>query len=160
MQKGIDKPKNTSTVMKVRTHMLEDPIRRIKADLEDLAKHEERLDVAWKAYEKLNIDSSQAEYKSLKLATKYALQAFTELLRVQVQMIGKISPKIANDIEADLNKWQKKAAKEIEEHGLDQTDEPYVAIADIRNRVQLVRRVIQDTIETFEENLRGYEPSL
>jgi len=141
--------------------MLEDPIKRIKADLENLTKHEEKLDVAWKAYEKLNVGSSQAEeFKSLKLATKYALQAFTELLRMQIQMIGKISPKIANDIEADLNKWQKKAAKEIEDHGLDETNEPYAAIADIRSRVQLVRRVIQDTIETFEESMRGYEPSL
>lgn len=139
--------------------MLEEPIGRIKADLEVLSKHEERLDIAWKAYEKLNVDSSQSENKSLKLATKYALQAFTELLRVQIQMIGKISPKIANDIESDLNKWQKKAAKEIEEHGLE-SDEPYAAIADIRNRVQLVRRAMQDTIETFEESLKGYEPSL
>ncbi|MFQ5941034.1 MAG: hypothetical protein ACE5KA_04975 [Nitrososphaerales archaeon] len=71
--------------------MLEDPMKRIKADLENLAKHEEKTDLAWKAYEKLNIDSSRTEeYKSLKLATKYALQAFTELLRVQIQMIGKI----------------------------------------------------------------------
>ncbi len=141
--------------------MLEDPIKRIKDDLENLTKHEEKLDVAWKAYEKLNVDSSQAEeFKSLKLATKYVLQAFTELLRVQIQMIGKISPKIANDIEADLNKWQKKATKEIEDRGLDETNEPYAAIADIRSRVQLVRRVIQDTIETFEESMRGYEPSL
>lgn len=141
--------------------MLEDPMKRIKADLENLAKHEEKTDLAWKAYEKLNIDSSRTEeYKSLKLATKYALQAFTELLRVQIQMIGKISPKIANDMESDLNKWQKKAAKEIEEHLLDEADEPYSAITGIRNKVKLVRRVIQDTIETFEEDLRGYEPSL
>ncbi|MGH9910092.1 MAG: hypothetical protein ACRD32_05585, partial [Nitrososphaerales archaeon] len=66
----------------------------------------------------------------------------------------------ANDIEADLNKWQKKATKEIEEKGLDEGDDTYASIADIRNKVRLVRRVIQDTIETFEESLRGYEPSL
>ncbi|MFQ5941035.1 MAG: hypothetical protein ACE5KA_04980 [Nitrososphaerales archaeon] len=63
-------------------------------------------------------------------------------------------------MESDLNKWQKKAAKEIEEHLLDEADEPYSAITGIRNKVKLVRRVIQDTIETFEEDLRGYEPSL
>ena len=67
---------------------------------------------------------------------------------------------IANDIETDLNKWQKKATKEIEERGLDEMDESNIGIVDIRNRVQLVRRIIQDTVETFEENLRGYEPSL
>lgn len=141
--------------------MLEEPVRRIKADLEDLAKHEEKLDVVWKAYEILNKDPLQTEdYKPLKLAAKHALQAFTELLRVEIQMIAKISPKIANDIEADLNKWQKKATKEIEEKGLDEGDDTYASIADIRNKVRLVRRVIQDTIETFEESLRGYEPSL
>ncbi|MEE8133134.1 MAG: hypothetical protein V3T40_06130 [Nitrososphaerales archaeon] len=141
--------------------MLEDPIKRMKNDLEELVKHEERLDVAWKAYEKLNVDSLQVEeYKSLKLATKYTLQAFTELLRVQIQMIGKISPKIANDIETDLNKWQKKAAKEIEGGVLHEAAEPYTAIADIRNKVLLVHRVVQDTVETFEEHLRGYEPNL
>ena len=141
--------------------MLEEPVRRIKADLEDLAKHEEKLDVVWKAYETLNKDPLQTEEsKSLKLAAKHALQAFTELLRVEIQMIAKISPKIANDIEADLNKWQKKATKEIEEKGPDEGDDTYASIADIRNKVRLVRRVIQDTIETFEESLRGYEPSL
>lgn len=141
--------------------MLEDPIKRIKSDLEDLAKHEERLGVAWKAYEALNIDSSKAEeYKSLKLAAKHSLQAFTELLRVQIQMIGKISPKTANDLESDLNKWLKKATKEIEDGRLYETEEPYAVIADIRDRVQLVRKVIQDTIETFEENSRGYEPPM
>ena len=138
--------------------MLEDPIKKIKVDLENLAKHEERLDVAWKTYEKLNIDSSKVEeYKSLKLATKYSLQAFTELLRMQIHMIGRISPRIANDIESELNKWQKKAIKEVEERGLDEADEPYAAISDLRNKVQLVKRVVQDTIETFENNLRGYE---
>ncbi len=140
--------------------MLEDPIKKIKVDLENLAKHEERLDVAWKTYEKLNVDSSKVEeYKSLKLATKYSLQAFTELLRMQIHMIGRISPRIANDIESDLNKWQKKAIKEVEERGLDEADEPYAAISDLRNKVQLVQRVVQDTIETFENNLRGYEPN-
>ncbi|MEM2760223.1 MAG: hypothetical protein QXU32_11300 [Nitrososphaerales archaeon] len=139
--------------------MLEDPIKRIKSDLEELAKHEEKLDMAWKAYETLNADvPSTEEYKSLKLATKHALQAFTELLRVEVQMIGKISPKIANDIEADLNKWQKKAAKEIEERGSDDTDDTFTSIAEIRNRVRLVRRVIQDTIDTFEESLSHEHP--
>jgi hypothetical protein len=138
--------------------MLEDPIKRIRADLEDLSRQEERLDVAWKAYERLNSDASQGEHKSLKLAAKYSLQAFTELLRLQIQMIGKISPKIANDVEGDLNKWHKKASKEIEEHGLDEGEEPYATIADIRGKVQLVRRVIQDTIETFEESLRAQEP--
>ncbi|NMJ87081.1 MAG: hypothetical protein EX285_04495 [Thaumarchaeota archaeon] len=141
--------------------MLEDPIKKIKSDYEQLAKHEEGLDMVWKTYEKLNTDSlGVEENKSLKLASKYTLQAFTELLRVQIQMIGKISPKIANDIETDLNKWQKKATKEIEERGLDEMDESNIGIVDIRNRVQLVRRIIQDTVETFEENLRGYEPSL
>ncbi|MBE44026.1 MAG: hypothetical protein CMO16_02440 [Thaumarchaeota archaeon] len=141
--------------------MLEDPIKKIKSDYERLAKHEEGLDMVWKTYEKLNADSlGVEENKSQKLASKYTLQAFTELLRVQIQMIGKISPKIANDIETDLNKWQKKATKEIEERGLDEMDESNIGIVDIRNRVQLVRRIIQDTVETFEENLRGYEPSL
>ena len=138
--------------------MLEDPIKKIKVDLENLAKHEERLAVAWKTYEKLNVDSSKVEeYKSLKLATKYSLQAFTELLRMQIHMIGRISPRIANDIESDLNKWQKKAIKEVEERGLDEADEPYTTISDLRNKVQLVQRVVQDTIETFENNLIGYE---
>jgi|GEM_PF-2623869 gas vesicle protein len=141
--------------------MLEEPIKRIKADLEDLTRHEERLEVAWKAYETLHVNPSHGEeYKSLKLAAKHALQAFTELLRVEIQMIGKISPKIANDIESDLNKWQKKASKEIEEGVMDETSDVYASISEIRNKVRLVRKVIQDTVDTFEESVRGYEPTL
>ena len=130
--------------------------KKVRDDLALLAEHEQKLEVAWKAYEVLNENSPAIEeHKSLKLAAKHSLQACTELLRVEIQMIGKISPKIANELEADLNKWQKKAVKEIEEKGsYEENDSP--RIVDIRNRVQLVRRIINDTIDSLEEFAKGY----
>jgi hypothetical protein len=135
-----------------------DWLKRVRDDLALLAAHEQKLEAAWKAYEALNEDSSATEeYKSVKLAAKHALQACTELLRVEIQMIGKISPKIANELEVDLNKWQKKAVKEIEEKGLhDENDS--AGIEDIRNKVKLVQRVILDTIDSLEEFAKGYRP--
>jgi len=70
-------------------------------------------------------------------------------------MIGKVSPKIANELEADLNKWQKKAVKEIDEKGSYEEDNS-AGIVDIRNRVRLVQRVIRDTVDTLEGFARGY----
>lgn len=125
--------------------------KKVREDLALLADHEQKLELVWKAYEALNKNSSSIEEnKSLKLAAKHALQACIELLRLEIQMIGKISPKIANELEADLNKWQRKAVKEIEEKGsYEEDDSP--RIVDIRNRVQLVRRIINDTIDSLEE---------
>jgi hypothetical protein len=131
-----------------------DWLKMVRDDLSLLAAHEQKLEVAWKAYEALNESSPVEESKSLKLAAKHALQACTELLRVEIQMIGKISPKIANELEADLNKWQRRAAKEIEEKGYE--DEDSSGISDIRYRVQLVRRIMQDTIDSLEEFAKGF----
>jgi hypothetical protein len=133
-----------------------DWLKKVRDDLALLAEHDHRLEVAWKAYEALNENSSTTEeYKSLKLAAKHALQACTELLRVEIQMIGKISPKIANDLEADLNKWQKKAVKEIEDKGSFEENDS-AGVLDIRNRVQLVQKVIRDTVDSLEGFARGY----
>jgi len=135
-----------------------DWLKKVRDDLSLLAEHEQKLETAWKAYEVLSENPpSIEEYKSLKLAAKHALQACTELLRAEIQMIGKISPKIANELEADLNKWQKKAAKEIEEKGSYEENDS-ARIEDIRNRVQLVQRVIRDTIDSLEEFAKGYSP--
>jgi len=133
-----------------------DWLKKVRDDLVLLAEHEHKLEVAWKAYEALNENSpATEEYKSVKLAAKHALQACTELLRVEIQMIGKISPKIANELEADLNKWQKKAVKEIEEKGSYEENDS-ARIVDIRNKVQLVQRVIRDTVDSLEGFARGY----
>lgn len=133
-----------------------DWLKKVRDDLALLAEHEHKLEVAWKAYEALNENSSAIEeYKSVKLAAKHALQACIELLRVEIQMIGKISPKIANELEADLNKWQKKAVKEIEEKGSYEENDS-ARIVDIRNRVQLVQRVIRDTVDSLEGFAKGY----
>ncbi len=127
-----------------------DWLKKIRDDLALLNEHEQKLEVAWKAYEALNENSPVEESKSLKLAAKYALQACTELLRAEIQMIGKISPKIANELEADLNKWQRKAAKEMEDKASYEENDS-AGIVDIRKRVQLVRRIMQDTIDSLEE---------
>ena len=133
-----------------------DWLKKVRDDLALLAEHEHKLEVAWKAYEVLNENSSAIEeYKSVKLAAKHALQACTELLRVEIQMIGKISPKIANELEADLNKWQKKAVKGIEEKGSYEENDS-ARIVDIRNRVQLVQRVVRDTVDSLEGFAKGY----
>ncbi len=127
-----------------------DWLKKIRDDLALLNEHEQKLEVAWKAYEALNENSPVEESKSLKLAAKHALQACTELLRAEIQMIGKISPKIANELEADLNKWQRKAAKEMEDKASYEENDS-AGIVDIRKRVQLVRRIMQDTIDSLEE---------
>jgi len=128
-----------------------DWLKKVRDDLALLNEHEQKLEVAWKAYEALNENlPAIEESKSLKLAAKHALQACIELLRVEIQMIGKISPKIANELEADLNKWQRKAAKEMEDKASYEENDS-TGIADIRKRVQLVRRIMQDTIDSLEE---------
>lgn len=132
-----------------------DWFKKIRDDLAILAVHDQKLEMAWKAYEALNENSSAAEEKSLKLATKHSLQVCIELLRVEIQMIGRISPKVANELEADLNKWHKRAAKEIEERGLHEESDS-VGIVEIRNRVQLVRRIVNDTIDSLEGFAKGY----
>ncbi len=133
-----------------------DWLKKIRDDLSLLNEHEQKLEIAWKAYEALNENiPAIEESKSLKLAAKHALQACTELLRVEIQMIGKISPKIANELEADLNKWQRKAAKEMEDKA-SYEDNDSAGIVDIRKRVQLVRRIMQDTIDSLEEFRKGF----
>ncbi len=127
-----------------------DWLKKIRDDLSLLNEHEQKLEVTWKAYETLNENSPIEESKSLKLAAKHALQACIELLRAEIQMIGKISPKIANELEADLNKWQRKAAKEMEDKASYEENDS-TGIGDIRKRVQLVRRIMQDTIDSLEE---------
>ena len=131
-----------------------DWFRKIRDDLVLLAEHEHKLDVVWKAYEALN-ENSIGEEKSLKLAAKHSLQACVELLRVEIQMIGRISPKTANELEADLNRWQKKAMKEIEEKGSYEGNDS-AGIVEIRNKVQLVRKVVNDTIDSLEGFAKGY----
>lgn len=133
-----------------------DWLKKVRDDLALLAAHEQNLETAWKAYEALNENSSAIEeYKSVKLAAKHALQACVELLRVEIQMIGKISPKVANELETDLNKWQKKAVREIEGKGSFEENDS-AGISDIRNKVQLVQRVIRDTVDSLEGFARGY----
>ncbi|MFQ5969790.1 MAG: hypothetical protein ACE5J2_04780 [Nitrososphaerales archaeon] len=133
-----------------------DWFKKVREDLALLAEHEQKLEVAWKAYEALNENSPYIEgNKSLKAAAKHALQACTELLRLEIQMIGKISPKIANELEGDLNKWQRKAVKGIEEKGSHEQNDS-ARIIDIRNRVQLVRTIMQDTMDSLEEYAKGY----
>ena len=131
-----------------------DWFKKIRDDLAILAEHDHKLEMAWKAYEALS-ENSSTEDKSLKLAAKHSLQACIELLRVEIQMIGRISPKIANELEADLNKWHKRAAKEIEERGLHEESDS-AGIVEIRNRVQLVRRIVNDTIDSLEGFAKGY----
>ncbi len=128
-----------------------DWLKKIRDDLSILNEHEQKLEVTWKAYEALseNLPAIE-ESKSLKLAAKHALQACIELLRVEIQMIGQISPKIANELEADLNKWQRKAAKEMEDKASYEENDS-AGIVEIRKRVQLVRRIMQDTIDSLEE---------
>jgi hypothetical protein len=130
-----------------------DWFKKVRDDLAILAEHDQKLEVAWKAYEALNENSSSSEEKSLKLAAKHSLQACIELLRVEIQMIGRISPKIANELEADLNKWHKRAVKEIEGS---HEEHDSAAIVEIRNRVQLVRRIVNDTIDSLEGFAKGY----
>ena len=131
-----------------------DWFKKVRDDLDILAAHDHKLEVAWKAYEALNDNSSATEEKSMKLAAKHSLQACIELLRVEIQMIGRISPKIANELEADLNKWHKRAVKEIEEGSHEEHDS--AGIVEIRNRVQLVRRIVNDTIDSLEGFAKGY----
>ncbi len=128
-----------------------DWLKKIRDDLSILNEHEQKLEVTWKAYEALseNLPAIE-ESKSLKLAAKHALQACIELLRVEIQMIGQISPKIANELEADLNKWQRKAVKEMEDKASYEENDS-AGIVEIRKRVQLVRRIMQDTIDSLEE---------
>ncbi len=133
-----------------------DWFKKVRDDLAMLAENDHKLEVAWKAYEALNENSSTIEEKSLKLAAKHSLQACIELLRVEIQMIGRISPKIANELEADLNKWQKRAVKEIEAHHTIAEENDSAGIVDIRNRVQLVRRIVNDTIDSLEGFAKGY----
>lgn len=136
----------------VHVELSKDWLKVVKDDLFLLTSHEQKMEVAFRAYEALNEDSpviEESRSKSLKLAAKHALQACIELLRVEIQMIGKISPKLANELEADLNKWQRKAVKEIDDKGYDYSDS--TGIIDIRNRVLLVRRIMQDTVDSLEE---------
>jgi hypothetical protein len=132
-----------------------DWFKKVRDDLAMLAEHDQKLEVAWKAYEALNENSSITEEKSLRLAAKHSLQACIELLRVEIQLIGRISPKIANELEADLNKWHKRAVKEIEDRGSHEENDSS-GIVEIRNRVQLVRRIVNDTIDSLEGFAKGY----